>query len=139
MKQFKVARSAKEGVRFKIDNDEFVALPAEDLPGGILLDLGAAASGNPQEQSLALLSFLRLALEPDSVDLLERRLRDPRNPIPLTMIGEVAGWLMEEVYGRPTEPSVPSGNGRQSNGAKSTAGASAKGSATRSPSPDTDS
>lgn len=139
MKQFVIAKSAKEGTPFEIDGDVFVARPAADLPGGILLDLAATMTGDTSEQTLAMFSFLRLALEPESVALLEKRLRDPERPIPIPMVGEVATWLMEEVYsGRPTEPPAPSGNGRSSTGESSTDGVPPKGS-TRSKSPSTDS
>jgi len=127
LKQFQVARTAGEGTHFKVDDDEYVARPATSLPGAVLLDLGAAVKGTQAEQTLAMVEFLRLALEPDSMERFEARLRDPRDPIDILTLFEVANWLMEDVYGgRPTVPPAPSGNGRPSTGKSSTAGVPAK-------------
>ncbi len=138
MKQFNVARSANEGTRFMIDGDEFLAKPPSDVPGGALLDLTAAAvavvGSTGEERAVAIgrqvaasAEFLRLALAPISVELLERRLRDAENPITMETVTEVTNWLLEEVYsGRPTVPPKPSGNGRQPTGPSSTAGARAR-------------
>jgi hypothetical protein len=138
LKQFTVARSANEGTRFKIDDDDFWAKPPTDVPGGALLDLTAAAVAvvgtEGEERAVAIgrqvaasAAFLRLALEPKSVELLERRLRDPEQPITMETVQEVTNWLLEDVYsGRPTEPPKPSGNGRLPTGPSSTAGARAR-------------
>lgn len=45
---------------------------------------------------------------------------DPEAPVDLDLLGEVTRWLFEQHTGRPTEPSSPSGTGRDGTSTTST-------------------
>lgn len=93
MKKFDIGK-ASEPLEFEIGEDKFTALPANRLPGAILINYveevseGKVYSGHKH--------FFEKALLPESSALFTERLSDPENPIPLQQMIEVAEWLTTE-------------------------------------------
>lgn len=77
---------------------------AADCPAGLMLDLSkvVAAKGNVPEEFLKVLSTLGIG---DTAERLAGRLRDPKRPISVPMLGKMIEALMEAYADRPTGPS----------------------------------
>lgn len=99
--------------RFTLDGEEFFAAPT--APAGALLDVikarSAAAAETATDQAkvdaaLAIVGFFDTVLDEDSLDRLQKRMRDPKRPVNFDDLGDVFTWLTEEAYAgdRPTSP-----------------------------------
>lgn len=92
-KVFKIAE-ALEPLEFDIDNDSFVAIAPNRLPGNVLISYvedvqeGRVYKGHKD--------FFAKALIPESAERFAERLDSVENPIPLQQLIEVAEWLTGE-------------------------------------------
>lgn len=126
MKDF--SSGPQKPIPFTIDGEEhgtFLAAPAGQVPGGLLLDLAAAAKEKDRATE-AVTRFIELILLPESRPAFQARWSGEKTPtISIQMVGQIVVWLMKEHYAeeRPTVPPSPSGNGRRTTGRNSTAGA----------------
>lgn len=96
MKEF-TSKPQSEPVTFKIDEEEFEALPANQMPGGVL----DAYFKKIKEGEVfdAHLNFFKFALTEESYKRFEDRYANKNDrPITITMLGEVATWLLGSVY-----------------------------------------
>lgn len=101
------AAKASEPVTFAIDDDEFEAIPATTLPAGVL----AQYFQDINEGKLfdAHNGFFKHVLTEDSYKIFADRLQSKEKPITVTLLGEIASWLLGEVYmGGNTEESKQS-------------------------------
>lgn len=100
------AAKASEAVTFAIDDDEFEAIPATSLPAGVL----AQYFQDINEGKLfdAHSGFFKEVLTEDSYKIFSDRLTSKEKPITVTLLGEIASWLLGDVYmGGNTEESKP--------------------------------
>lgn len=100
------AAKASEAVTFAIDDDEFEAIPATSLPAGVL----AQYFQDINEGKLfdAHSGFFKEVLTEDSYKVFSDRLTSKEKPITVTLLGEIASWLLGDVYmGGNTEESKP--------------------------------
>lgn len=106
-KQFSVSKVI-EPVTFKVDEDEFEAIPANRLPAGILGKYFEQI--NNSQLFAAHEDFFKAVLTEESFKVFEDRLNSKESPIPITTLGDIASWLLGEVYmsGEATEESKPS-------------------------------
>lgn len=90
---FKIA-AAQDPLEFQIDEDSFVAIAPNRLPGNVLISyVEEVQSGKVY---LGHKNFFAKALVPESAARFEDRLNNPENPIPLQQMIEVAEWLTQE-------------------------------------------
>lgn len=105
-KAFTTAASRATGpVEFTIDGEMYQAHPV--MSGDAMLTMAKQATGEGPvgDRIAAALSFLDVALLPESAERFAARFKDPANPISLGDATDVMRWLIEDVYvGRPTEP-----------------------------------
>lgn len=95
-------------VEFEIDNDKFVAIPSNRLPAGVLAKYFEKI--NEGKIFEAQDYFFETVLTADSAKLFFERMESVENPITVPIIGEIAAWLLGEVYvqGEVTEESKKS-------------------------------
>lgn len=96
-----------EPVKFTIDEDEFEAIPANRLPAGALAKYFTAVNANNLFDAQDF--FFAAVLTEDSYKLFKDRLNSTDKPITINLLGEIATWLLGEVYlpGEVTEESKP--------------------------------
>lgn len=100
---------------FKIDDDTFHATPA--IPAEVMIQFAERfSSADPtkmeiKEQVTIFRDVLELALLPDSMALMRKRMSDRENPVDMSQLDEVITWLFEEYGMRPTTESVSSSAG----------------------------
>lgn len=101
MKKFSVSK-VSEPVKFIVDEDEFEAVAPARLPAGILgkyfeqINAGQLFGANEE--------FFKEVLTEESFKLFQDRLSSKESPINIKVLGEVASWLLSEVYmGEATE------------------------------------
>jgi hypothetical protein len=111
-------------VPFKVNGEEYRA--SNTCPALAMLDVARVNGTEGIEQVTLVMAFLDTVLEEDSAKLFAERMKDPRNPIDIDELTQVAVWLVEEVYvtERPTEAPSPSPNGSGSTGPSTTGTAS---------------
>ena len=106
-KTFSVGKIS-EPVKFDIDDDEFEAIPANRLPAGAL----AKYFDKINESRIfdAHDYFFKTVLTEESAKVFFDRMDSVEKPITVTVMGDVAAWLLGEVYmqGEATEESKPS-------------------------------
>jgi hypothetical protein len=127
MKTFN-SKPVSEPITFVIDDDEFTAIPATQLPGGVLdVYFKKVKEGEIFD---AHIEFFRFALTEDSFKIFEERFNSKDKPITLTMLSDVSTWLLGSVYmgeAGDTASDQNSSSGPQGKrGRGSTAGAASK-------------
>lgn len=107
VKSFNIG-TISEPVKFTIDEDEFEAIPSNRLPAGALAKYFAAINDNNLFDAQAL--FFSAVLTAESYKRFDDRLNSTDRPITLALLGDVAAWLLGEVYlqGEATEEAKPS-------------------------------
>lgn len=85
-----------EPVTFLIDEDEFEAIPANRLPAGALAKYFAAI--NDSRIFDAHEFFFTAVLTEESYKLFNDRLDSVEKPITVGIMGDIAAWLLGEVY-----------------------------------------
>lgn len=95
IKTFSVG-AISEPVVFNIDDDEFEAIPANRLPAGALAKYFAAI--NESRLFDAQEFFFQAVLTEESYKLFSDRLNSAEKPITIGVMGDVAAWLLGEVY-----------------------------------------
>lgn len=105
-KQFSVGKIS-EPVTFSIDDDEFEAIPANRLPAGSLAKYFDKI--NESRVFDAHDYFFKTVLTEDSAKVFFERMDSVENPITISVMGDVAAWLLGEVYmsGEATDESKP--------------------------------
>lgn len=95
MKKFNAAK-ASEAVTFEVDDDTFEAIPATSLPANVL----AVYFQNINEGKLfeAHEGFFKTVLTEESHKAFADRLSSTEKPINIILLGEIASWLLGEVY-----------------------------------------
>lgn len=103
-KNFSVGK-ATEPVEFEIDDDNFVAIPANRLPAGSLAKYFEIV--NDGRIFDAHDYFFKTVLTEDSAKLFFERMESVEKPITISLVGDIASWLLGEVYiqGEATEES----------------------------------
>lgn len=111
MKQFKLAE-ATEVVKFKIDEDEFEALPANRLSAGALAKYFEEV--NDGKLFEAHMSFFAAVLTEESYKLFDQRMHSKDWPITLKMMADISTWLLGDVYmgGKASDSDTSSGTGQ---------------------------
>lgn len=106
MKQFNIG-TISDVVKFTIDEDEFEAIPANRLPAGSLAKYFASINANNLFEAQEY--FFASVLTEESFKRFEERMNSNDSPITITLLGEIAAWLLGEVYlqGEATEESKP--------------------------------
>lgn len=67
--------------------------------------------------------MLEMMLDPESMDVVRRRMKDQADPIGLTDLTDIMQWLIGRYAGRPTQSPPPSTDGSSGDGPSSTDGA----------------
>lgn len=95
MKKFNAAK-ATEAVKFQVDDDEFEAVPANSLPAGVLAqyfqDINEGKLFDAHE------GFFKKVLTEESYKVFIDRLSSTEKPINITLLGDIASWLLGDVY-----------------------------------------
>lgn len=107
-KKFSVGE-VSEPVVFEIDEDSFEAIPSNRLPAGQLAKYFSLI--NDSRIFDAHEHFFKTVLTEDSYKLFSERMESVENPITVNVMGDVAAWLLGEVYMQgeaPTAESKPS-------------------------------
>lgn len=94
-KAFNIGEVA-EPVKFTVGDDEFEAIPANRLPAGALAKYFTAI--NESRIFDAHEEFFKVVLTEDSGKLFLDRLYSTENPITVSVLGDIAAWLLGEVY-----------------------------------------
>jgi len=95
MKEF-LTSERDEPVKFKVDDDVFVAVPPNKLPANVLIGYAEMVSmGRTRTAHLRLFADV---LEEDSHTTFAARLESKDNPITLNTMADVANWLIQEIY-----------------------------------------
>lgn len=107
IKSFSVG-TISEPVKFTVDEEEFEAIPSNRLPAGALAKYFAAINDNKLFDGQSL--FFQAVLTEESYKRFDDRLNSTENPITFGVLGEVAAWLLSEVYlqGEATAEPTPS-------------------------------
>lgn len=88
-------------LEFSLNGETFKCRPA--IQGGILLEFVADAdSTDGGKAASALYNFFKQAMEDDEYTRFDAMLRDPKVIVDLAVLGDIAGWLIEEYTSRPT-------------------------------------
>lgn len=108
-----------EPLAFALNGDDFSCRPA--LAGAVLLDfVRRADSDSGGVAAEAIIQFLEDSLEEPDRDRFTSMIRDPDVIVEMDMLGDIAGWLIEQYTARPTKPRTRPANGRSSIGRGST-------------------
>lgn len=139
-KAFASAASRAEPISFSLDGEEFHAAPVQ--PAAALEAVAevadvAGTDARMGDQFKALMSYMDLVLLPESSARLSARMRDAESPVSMEDVASVAGWLIEEYGGRPTEAPSSSPDGGSAHGETSTPSALSVEDSTHSTSPST--
>lgn len=100
---------------FKIDDDTFHATAA--IPAEVMIQFAERfSSADPTKMSVKdqvsiFRDVLEIALLPDSMALMRKRMSDQVNPVDMSQLDEVITWLFEEYGMRPTQESSSSSAG----------------------------
>lgn len=119
MKTF-TSKPHAEPVVFTVDSDEFTALSSTEMPGGVL----DAYFKKVKEGEIfeAHYELFRFALDEKSFKLFEDRFNSKTgNPITVSMLAEIATWLLGTVYmGEDDSNAEPSTTTGQKKGRRAT-------------------
>lgn len=91
-----IVGTASEPVTFEVDDDTFEAIPANRLPAGQLAKYFQLI--NDSRIFDAHEHFFKTVLTDESYKLFSERLDSVENPITVNVMGDVAAWLLGEVY-----------------------------------------
>lgn len=107
IKSFDIGTIA-EPVKFTVDGDEFEAIPSNRLPAGALAKYFTAINNNNLFEAQAL--FFAAVLTVESYKRFDDRLNSTEHPITIGILGDIAAWLLGEVYlqGEASEEAKPS-------------------------------
>lgn len=94
-KKFSVGKIS-EPVTFDIDDDTFEAIPSNRLPAGALAKYFDQINDNRLFDAHDY--FFQTVLTEDSSKKFFERMESIDNPITVTVMGDVASWLLGEVY-----------------------------------------
>lgn len=106
-KRFKDFGSTFDGVNnqvltFKLHGEEFECYP--NMQGKALLDIVANSNeDDPSSVATTMTEFFGRALLPESYERFNKILEDPETIVPVDVLGEITGWLVEQYSARPTE------------------------------------
>jgi len=95
MKTFTVG-TVGEPVQFKVEEDQFEAIPPQKLPAGALIKYFHLINENQLFDANEF--FFQTVLTKDSLEKFNERINSAENPITLGVLGEIAAWLLGEVY-----------------------------------------
>lgn len=94
-KTFNVTKT-EAPITFDVDGEEFEALPSDRLPAGALATYFQHINdGNLFKAHDA---FFETVLTEDSYKRFSDRLNDKENPITVSVLGDIAAWLLGEEY-----------------------------------------
>jgi hypothetical protein len=85
-----------EPVKFKVDDDVFVAVAPNKLPANVLI--GYAENVSMGRTRTAHLRLFADVLEEESHTVFAARLDSRDNPITLHTMADVANWLIQDIY-----------------------------------------
>jgi hypothetical protein len=112
-----------EPLDFALNGQEFHCVSA--IPGAVLLDfVRRADSDSGGASASAITDFFRQVLAEEDRDRFTELVTDPEQIVELEILGEIAGWLVEQYSERPTREPSRSSKKRGSGGRTSTAGSS---------------
>lgn len=95
MREFSISESA-DPIKFKIDEDVFVAVAPNRLPANALIRYAEGVAIGRMHS--AHMRFYQDVLEDESFALFSDRLDSKERPITLKMMADVTNWLVEEIY-----------------------------------------
>lgn len=108
-----------EPLEFDLEGESFIAKPA--IQGAVLLEFVAAADSDSGGKSAqALYDFFKSVMEPEEYKRFDEYLKNPDMIFDFQVLGDIAGWLVEEYTARPTEQPRSSDDGPSSSGRTST-------------------
>lgn len=105
-KTFNVVKTG-EPITFDVDGEEFEAIPADSLPAGALATYFQLI--NEGNLFAAHDSFFKTVLNEDSYKRFNDRLNSTQSPITISVLGDIAAWLLGDEYmgGKATEEPKP--------------------------------
>jgi hypothetical protein len=115
MPEIKDFTKKRKTLDFKIDDDVFHA--ASTIPAETMIQFAESISSadptkmSPKEMVGALRRVIEMVLQPESLEIFQRRMADPHNPIDMEQLDDVVTWLFEEYGMRPTSESPSSSAG----------------------------
>lgn len=86
----------EEPVKFKVGDDEYTAIPANRLPAGALAKYFSAINDNRVFDAHE--ELFKVVLTEESNTLFLDRLYSVEKPITIGVLGDIAAWLLGEVY-----------------------------------------
>lgn len=95
VKKFGLAK-ATAVVSFNVDDDVFTAIPANRLPAGVLAEYFEDV--NEGKLFEAHDKFFEAVLTEDSWKVFSERLNSKEKPITVTLMGDIAAWLLGDCY-----------------------------------------
>lgn len=94
-KTFNVTKT-DEPITFDVDGEEFEAIPADRLPAGALAKYFEHI--NNGDLFKAHDAFFETVLTGDSYTRFDARLNSKENPITVSVLGDIAAWLLGDEY-----------------------------------------
>lgn len=94
-KTFSVSNT-EEPITFDVNGEEFEAIPSDRLPAGALASY--FQNINAGDLFKAHDVFFETVLTEDSYTRFNDRLNDKENPITVTVLGDIAAWLLGDEY-----------------------------------------
>lgn len=106
-KTFNVTKT-EEPITFTVNGEDFEAIPADRLPAGALATYFQHI--NDGNLFKAHDSFFETVLTEDSYKRFNDRLNDKENPITVGVLGDIAAWLLGDMYmsGKTSDEPKPS-------------------------------
>lgn len=99
-----------EPIEFDLEGRKFQCKPA--VQGAVLLEFVAQADGDSGGAAAgAIYGFFESCMPADQYKAFMELLNDPDLIFDMEVIGEIAGWLVEQYTARPTQPSSSSAPG----------------------------
>lgn len=94
-KTFNVTKT-EESIVFDVNEEEFEALPADRLPAGALATYFQHINDGNLFKAHDV--FFETVLTEDSYKRFNDRLNDKENPITIGVLGDIAAWLLGDMY-----------------------------------------
>lgn len=92
-----------EAITFTVDKEVYTAIPASKLPSGTVIKYLNNSTNTPIE---SLLDFMTVVLDEPSSERFLERVEGSDNPIPFTLLAEIAGWIIGEYFKNEEEKPV---------------------------------
>lgn len=108
---YPVDADVAEKISFKIYGEEFFCYPV--MQGATLLKfVKSSSSDNIGESAEAVMEFFEKVLVPESYERFEALADDPEKIVPVEVLADIVGWVMEEYSNRPAKgpEHLPSGD-----------------------------